>query len=85
MIQAIRTGGFFHIGRAPHGAKRSAARREKEAGMENATQEQAEQQEAGEAQEKGGQQPQQAASVRAALVDSVAKTVGVASICNTDI
>ena len=26
-----------------------------------------------------------AASVRAALVDSVAKTVGVASACNTDI
>lgn len=26
-----------------------------------------------------------AASVRAALIDSVAKTVGAASICNTDI
>lgn len=50
--------------------------------MEDATQEQAEQQEAGEAQEEGGQQPQQAASARAALVDSVAKTVGVASIRN---
>ena len=49
--------------------------------MENATWEQAEQQEAGEAQEKDGQQPQQAASARAALADSVAKTVGVASIC----
>ena len=47
MIQAIRTGGFFHTGRAPHGAKRSAARREKEAGIENATQAQ------------DGQQPQQ--------------------------
>ena len=47
MIQAIRTGGFFHTGRAPHGAKRSAARREKEAGKEDATQAQ------------DGQQPQQ--------------------------
>ena len=52
MIQAIRTGGFFHTVTCPHGRKRSAARREKEASMEDATQEQAEQQEAGEDQEK---------------------------------
>ena len=48
--------------------------------MEDATQAQD-----GQQPQQGQADPQQAASARAALIDSVAKAVGVTSICNADI